>query len=143
MSSDDLYSTGSGYRMQLNGIYMGLSETSLYGENLSWGFMDILGQYYTEECLTDDQKDINNFLYKGNVVKGLASTIWSKMYHVIADCNDLIDHVSKESASAFEFGEIEKAKIYGEALAMRAFVHFDCCVCLLPLKMTVRDTFLM
>lgn len=47
------------------------------------------------------------------------------MYHVIADCNDLIDHVSKESASAFEFGEIEKAKIYGEALAMRAFVHFD------------------
>ena len=125
VSSDDLYSTGSGYRMQLNGIYMGLSETSLYGENLSWGFMDILGQYYTEECLTDDQKDINNFLYKGNVVKGLASTIWSKMYHVRADCNDLIDHVSKESASAFEFGEIEKAKIYGEALAMRAFVHFD------------------
>lgn len=61
VSSDDLYSTGSGYRMQLNGIYMGLSETSLYGENLSWGFMDILGQYYTEECLTDDQKDINKF----------------------------------------------------------------------------------
>ena len=42
ITSSELYSTGSGYRMQLNGIYQGLAATSLYGKELSWGFLDVL-----------------------------------------------------------------------------------------------------
>lgn len=33
ISSDDLYSTGNGYRMQVNGIYKSLSAQNLYGRN--------------------------------------------------------------------------------------------------------------
>lgn len=134
VSSDDLYATGTGYRMQLNGIYKALSETSLYGKELSWGFLDILGQYYTEAALNDDQKEINKFLYKGPVVKAIASSIWSQMYHSIADCNNLIEHVSKADSNLFANGGIECYKIHGEALAMRAFIHFDLLRLFAPLK---------
>ena len=40
----DLFATGDGYRHLLNGIYYGLSNSSLYGRELTWGIVDALGQ---------------------------------------------------------------------------------------------------
>ena len=40
----DLFQTGDGYRIALNGIYEQMAETSLYGKELSWGFLDVLAQ---------------------------------------------------------------------------------------------------
>lgn len=37
-STDDLYSEGEGFRTQLNGVYIQLSEENLYGKELTWGF---------------------------------------------------------------------------------------------------------
>ena len=40
----DLFSTGEGYRNALNGVYRQMSQTSMYGQQMSWGFIDVLGQ---------------------------------------------------------------------------------------------------
>ena len=40
----DLFANGDGYRHLLNGIYYGLSNSSLYGRELTWGIVDALGQ---------------------------------------------------------------------------------------------------
>ena len=125
ITSSELYSTGSGYRMQLNGIYQGLASTSLYGKELGWGFLDVLGQYYVREKLQDDYQDVNDRNYGVAAVESYIDGIWSNMYHVIADCNDLMEHIVSEDASKFEYGEIEHSRIYGEALAVRAMCHFD------------------
>ena len=45
----DLFSTGEGYRNALNGVYRQMSQTSMYGQQMSWGFIDVLGQLYN--CL--------------------------------------------------------------------------------------------
>ena len=42
----DLFQTGDGYRIALNGVYQQMSETGLYGKELSWGFLDVLAQMY-------------------------------------------------------------------------------------------------
>lgn len=125
ITSNELYSTGSGYRMQLNGIYQSLASTSLYGKELSWGFLDVLGQYYVREKLQQDYRDVNDRNYGVASVESYIDGIWSNMYHVIADCNDLMEHIVHADTSMFEYGRIEYAKIYGEALAIRAMCHFD------------------
>ncbi|WP_065220355.1 MULTISPECIES: RagB/SusD family nutrient uptake outer membrane protein [Butyricimonas] len=125
ISSDDLYSTGDGFRMQVNGIYKSLSAQNLYGKELTWGLVDVLGQYYIKENLDQVYQDVNDRLYETSDVLSLTDGIWSGMYKVIADCNNIIEHVEKASNSIFENGEGEKCKIHGEALAMRAFIHFD------------------
>lgn len=125
ISSDELYSTGSGYRLQLNGIYKSLATPTLYGQELGWGFLDVLGQYYVQERLDDNYKEVNDRKYGEKAVKHYTTKIWENMFHAIADCNNLIEHLVKESSSSFEYGEPEYAKIHGEALAIRAMVHFD------------------
>ena len=125
ITSSELYSTGSGYRMQLNGIYQGLASTSLYGKELGWGFLDVLGQYYVREKLQQDYRDVNDRNYGVAAVESYIDGIWSNMYHVIADCNDLMEHIVHADSSMFEYGGMEYAKIYGEALAIRAMCHFD------------------
>ena len=49
----DLFQTGDGYRIALNGVYQQMSETGLYGKELSWGFLDVLAQMYTSYLLTN------------------------------------------------------------------------------------------
>ena len=58
-------------------------------------------------------------------MKTFISNIWSIGYNNIANCNNLILNVSKASPSVFKEGEFEKNMIWGEALALRAFIHFD------------------
>ena len=58
-------------------------------------------------------------------MKSIISSIWSRSYNNIANCNNLINQVSNASPSLFEQGELEKNMIHGEALALRAFIHFE------------------
>ena len=46
IAKEDLFSSYDGYRTALNGIYRNLSGTSLYGQDLSFGFISLLGQNY-------------------------------------------------------------------------------------------------
>ena len=94
VNGDKLFEVGDGYRNALNGIYLNLGTSSMYGRAMSWGFMDAIAQYY-------------------------------QTYNNIANCNNLILNVSKASPSVFKEGEFEKNMIWGEALALRAFIHFD------------------
>ena len=125
VSSDDLYEKGNGFRMQVNGLYKSLGSSSLYAQELTWGFLDVLGQYYIRQNLDNAYQEVNDRQYENANVLPIIDGIWSGMYKVIADCNNIIEHVDKASNSIFELGEPERLKIRGEALAVRAFVHFD------------------
>lgn len=85
----------------------------------------MLGQYYVKQNLDQVYQNVNDRLYETNDVLSLTDGIWSGMYKVVADCNNIIEHIEKASNDIFENGEGEKCKIHGEALAMRAFIHFD------------------
>ena len=55
----------------------------------------------------------------------MIQSIWSNSYNAVANCNNLIDRAQKEDPSKFAEGEEERNLIWGEALALRAFIHFD------------------
>ena len=57
VNGDKLFEVGDGYRNALNGIYLNLGTSSMYGRAMSWGFMDAIAQYYQTD---------NNFIPKNS-----------------------------------------------------------------------------
>lgn len=127
VNEENLFSTGNGYRNALNGVYLDLGTSTLYGQNLSWGFMDLIAQYYSPVELNKERVYYQalNYKFEHADVKSIISSIWSRSYNNIANCNNLINQVSNASPLLFEQGEFEKNMIHGEALALRAFIHFE------------------
>lgn len=129
VNDKEMFSTGDGYRNALNGIYLKLSGSSMYGRELSWGFIDVLGQHYLTDGnfmkASSTYKKASDYKYDDSDVKSVISAIWSTGYNDIANCNNLIRQIGTENPLLFAKGEMEKNMIWGEALAMRAFIHLD------------------
>ena len=127
VNEEDMFSTGDGYRHALNGVYLDLGTSTLYGQNLSWGFLDIIAQYYSASAFKEERVYYQSlkFNFEHTNVKSVISSIWSRSYNNIANCNNLINQVSNADPSLFAQRELEKNMIHGEALALRAFIHFE------------------
>ena len=122
----DMFADSRGFYSVLNGIYTGMSETTLYGQELSWGAIDAWAGYYKlNSSLHKTYLALRDFEYGNSDVKGLADNIWNKLYRLIADCNNLIQHTEICDSTHFTYGSLEKNLILGEAYALRAFLHFD------------------
>lgn len=126
--ADNLYSTGDGYRAVLNGLYKALGSAQLYGNNLSFGMLDCMSQQYELTSIVNEDPiftAFTDFEYQDNKASVLIDGLWLAGFRVIANANDLIQHIEKTPANLFEFGEMERSLILGEAYACRALVHFD------------------
>lgn len=122
-----LFENGEGYRKALLGIYQELSTKSLYGKNMTWGFVDCLGQLYDPDALSSGSElsQAHTYNYEAMYVKPVVEDIWKSMYLAIANCNNLIQNIEGASGSIFEYLDEEKTMIQGEAYALRGFMHFD------------------
>lgn len=126
VNEDKLFSTGLGYRNALNGLYLKLATEDLYAKNLSYGFIDAWSQaIVTSEEYQIELNPIKNFDYEHKYSKAGSEAIWTNGYKTIANCNNLIKNITAADTSIFKYGDCEKNMIWGEALAIRAFMHFD------------------
>lgn len=140
VTEEDLFKTGTGYRNALNGVYSDLSSTPLFGRELTWGVAEALAQSYGESYNTGDapfasdlgHSDIIKYNYTTDQAKKLISSIWSKAYNVIANCNNIIGRIENEPDGKFKGGKLERELILGEALAVRAFLHFEMLIYFAP-----------
>lgn len=124
---EDLFEIGTGYRIALNGVYRKLSSTSLYGRELTWGMADVLGQIYNTSRITGHAYNkLEAFDYSETQdAKDLISGVWETAYNVIANCNNIIGRIESEPVTKFKGGQLERDMILGEALAVRALMHFE------------------
>lgn len=122
---EDLYSSITGTRLAVNGVYRLLSSTNLYGENLTWGFASAIGHNYEVSYLPLALKEDANFNWNNENAKVVPERIWSSAYRVIATCNDIIQNIEGKDTTFFESGSIEKDMILGEMYGVRAMLHFD------------------
>lgn len=125
VKEDELFSREIGFKEALTGIYIQMGSSELYGKNLSYGFLDILGQCYQPKDASGDFYYQNKAYYEFPSDKTEATTnaIWSGMYSVIANVNNLLYWVDQKREVFTTDGYYEIIK--GEALALRAFLHFD------------------
>jgi len=123
-----LFETGNGYRNALNGVYSNISSSDMYAQEMTWGFQDVIAQYYDYRKMSRNSsyyKYVRKYNYDNNDVKSILNGIWVRGYKSIANCNNLISNIEDEDASKFAMGKEEKDMIHGEALALRAFLHLD------------------
>lgn len=116
-----LYSTNEGFLIALNGVYVGLQD--IYGSDLSAGVIDVMAQYYNvTENNNHSYKIYAGYKYGEDVFETKSSTIWSTAYTLLANINVLLEHCD-DPATALRADYYPLVK--GEALALRAMIHFD------------------
>ena len=127
----DLFANGDGYRHLLNGIYYGLSNSSLYGRELTWGIVDALGQCFDFDNTTSEtagwlgRYGATDYQWEHYQLKPAIETMWENSYKMVANCNNLVQNIANEDPEKFYYKEREKSEIWGEALALRAAIQLD------------------
>lgn len=134
-----LFEDYRGFRNSLNGIYTSLAVSELYGQELTWGLASVLGQDYVAGEGSAMYKAAQAYKYEDATLKARIAAVWDNAYQVIANCNKLIEEGEKREASFFLYGAEEKGIILGEALAIRALLHFDLCRLFAPAPVTGDD----
>ena len=116
-----LFETNKGYLTALNGIYLELND--LYVENLTAGNLDVMAQYYYVTKNYQHVKNVYaNYEFEDPIFESYRNTVWTYAYRLIANTNVLLEHCDAEDAALTEqYYPIVK----GEALALRAMLHFD------------------
>lgn len=117
---DALYSDNEGFLTVLNGIYSNLNGT--YGSFWSMGAIDVMAQYYNVYDSNHPYYVYADYKYTESGFESNSSAVWTNLYNLIANINVLIDHCDKPGSAITErYYPIVK----GEALALRAMIHFD------------------
>ena len=125
MSQDDLLSTESGFIKNLNGIYIELNSDMLYGGALSVEMIELMGGAYvvgTDNSIWGNYADLAAYKYGTQYWRARMNETWNKAYSLILNCNLLLENL--ENPQTGFTGDNYKV-IKGEALALRAMLHFD------------------
>ncbi|MBO9632091.1 MAG: RagB/SusD family nutrient uptake outer membrane protein [Chitinophagaceae bacterium] len=121
----ELFSEALGFRHALNGVYVQAAKPDLYGKNLSWGINSAYGQEYALDKMSDTKYLAQDFDKTSSFSQAVINGIWTKGYNSIANCNKLLKEIESLPANKFSQGRSERNMIIGEALAMRALMHFE------------------
>lgn len=124
VKAEDMFEAESGFRDILTGVYGLMIHENLYGRQLTFGYTDVLAQYYNQ-ITTQEHEYIKtvDFKYNEPVDKAVIEKIWLTQYKAIANLNTLLAYIDKKQEV---FSSDAIYRIYkGEALALRAFLHFD------------------
>lgn len=125
VDESEVFSTEKGFREALNGVYLQMGAESLYGKNFTMGMLSLAGRSYDSVSMVKAGALYYNAAtlnLKSPEVVEYASTVWSDMYTTIANINHLLEQVEKHK-TVFTGNNYQKIK--GEAVALRAYLHFD------------------
>lgn len=123
IKSDDNFSSEQGFKDALTGVYLLMGNTSAYGQELTYGMLDAMAQYYTGMSASNTYNYDAAFDYSNSGVESRINGIWTQMYKAIANDNELIGRIDK--ADPLLFTGRNRHLIRGEAYALRALLHFD------------------
>ena len=128
LPAKELFTTENGFQSALAGLYIAMTEEDTYGKNLSFGLTEQLAQMYDK--LPDGTTDRNSvYIYDRETsgaynTKGVLANTWRAQYNIIANANNLLKWWDLNGEVVL-LDTIKRSMIRGEALALRAFLHFD------------------
>jgi hypothetical protein len=117
---DELLSTPDGIEDAMYGVYAQLRGQNLYGREMSFSALDVMAQYYQPFGNNYKVENLQKYNYTYSSLETLFQSLWTDMYHNISNVNSILESGLVSNATAYPY------KIYrGEALGLRAFMHFD------------------
>lgn len=119
---DVLFDTQAGFKDALTGLYIQLKDNQIYGNQLTYGAIENLVSSWDVEAQSTAER-IGLFDYGHTGVEQRFSSIFGKLYGTIANTNALLGKID-EQRTIFRDENLYRT-IKGEALAIRAYLHFD------------------
>ncbi len=104
-----------------NGIYLQMSKSALYGANLTMLLPELLAQNYNIPA-NHSYYQYAQYNFADAGVSSRLDNIWSSAYVTIANINSFI---SKLSNTKGVITTAQDSVLRGEAVGLRAFLHFD------------------
>ena len=125
IEESELFSSETGFKEALAGVYIQMTNSSLYGRELSYGFLDILAQCYQQKGSNGNYpyQEEGYYEFPSTTTEGKTDAIWKNMYGTIANINNLLYWVDQRT-DVFTHENYHDL-IKGEALGLRGFLHFD------------------
>ncbi|MCU4158291.1 RagB/SusD family nutrient uptake outer membrane protein [Carboxylicivirga sp. A043] len=120
LREEEMFETQQGYKDVLTGVYIRMATSSLYGLNTTMVLPENMVQHW--EIESDLQKAISEFDFTETGAKSMLETIWVQYYQCIVNLNSILERID-ENQDLFNKGNYELIK--GEALGLRAFLHFE------------------
>lgn len=125
VEDSELFSSQQGYKEALAGVYSSMVSDNTYAKNLMFGAVGVLGQEWTDYP-SSIYDDMDKYDYTTTYSKSLIEGIWTTNYNGIVNANNLLSHIDGDQKL---FSNNNYRIIKGEALALRAFLHFDLLRC--------------
>lgn len=126
MKQDELFSSQQGFNEAMVGAYVTMTKEAGYGRELTYGMLSVMAADYSvsssSEVAVTYLKPVENFNYEVRQFRGMIDKVWLQQYNTIAQVNAILENIDAKK-SLFSGHNYELIK--GEALALRAYVHFD------------------
>lgn len=122
IGQEQLFSSEVGFQQALTGVYSQVASKSLYGDNMSMGFVSMIGQNYSPNASLFPFKQTVALNFKTGDAISFVSSIWSSAYKAIAGTNTILAEIDAKKSI---FTENNYALVKGETLGLRAYLHFD------------------
>lgn len=123
LGEDQLFVNKEGYLKALNGVYVEMANEMLYGRTMTAGAIDVLANYYYLPSSVHTFYNYTVFSYQDAGPKAAFNNSWVKAYELIANCNVILEKCGNAPSDVLP--EPYYGIIKGEALALRAMLHFD------------------
>ncbi|MDR1414419.1 MAG: RagB/SusD family nutrient uptake outer membrane protein [Odoribacteraceae bacterium] len=121
-TQQQLFATKGGFYTAANGIYDALATDALYGRNLSYELVDLLGKRHLTIDANDYYKALATYNYGEPLVAEALEQTWVAAYRAALNCNVLVENVDNQTDI---LTATEADILRGEMLAARALLHFD------------------
>ena len=125
---NELFNSELGYAEALTGVYAKMCDGSLYGRELTFNIVDMLAGYYNIQMFSHiawyqyDYAKNPEDEYTQNYCKPYIEKMWNGLYAQIANLNSLLNTIDDKQGV---FSGDNYNLIKGEALGLRAYLHFD------------------
>lgn len=125
IKEEELFSTEQGFKEALTGIYMAMCDASLYGREMTYGFLDILAQRYDTQSNTErlDYTRTDWYTFPSSQTETYTNKIWGGHYNIIANINNFLTNLESKGEVVTSDGYRDIMK--GEMLGVRSFLYFD------------------
>jgi hypothetical protein len=125
VESSVLFENEAGFRDALWGVYTQMTAPAQYGREMTFGMVDILGQVYYNvgSSSTAAYYGLKAYNYTQAAAESLVNATWQSLYTTISNINNLVDNLRVADEGMFDANHYNV--ILGEALGLRAYLHFD------------------
>lgn len=139
IEAEVLFEREAGFKDALTGVYTNMISPAMYGREMTFGMADILGCAYSGVVGGNgvDYHHLHIYEYDNANAEAVIVAAWQRSYNAIANLNNLIDNLHKADREMFRVDNYNV--ILGEALGLRASIHFDLLRLYAPSYLVGRD----